>query len=101
LVVVGGKRSRFTDAFVMSFLGTILSTVFLLFTPYGLFALLVSILVWLFLIKSLYETGWFGAIAVGILAIIILLVVTVILAFLFGIQSVLIERFWSFLASTF
>jgi hypothetical protein len=101
LAIVGGRRARFIDAFVISLLGTILSTVFFLFIPYGLVALLLGILVWLFLIKSLYETGWFGAVAVGILAIIIFLVVTVILALLFGILSVLIERFWPFLALIF
>ena len=101
LAVVGGRRSRFADAFLISLLGTILSTVFFLFIPYGLVALLLNILVWLLLIKSLYKTGWFGAIAVGILAIIIFLVVTVILALLFGILSVLVERFWPFLALIF
>jgi hypothetical protein len=101
LAIVGGRRARFIDAFVISLVGTILSTVFFLFIPYGLVALLLNILVWLLLIKSLYKTGWFGAIAVGILAIIIFLVVTVILALLFGILSVLIERFWPFLALIF
>jgi hypothetical protein len=101
LVVVGGRRARFIDAFVISLLGTILSTVFFLFIPYGLIALALNILVWLLLIKSLYKTGWLRAIVVGILAIIIFLVVTVILALLFGIFSALIERFWPFLALMF
>jgi len=91
LIIVGGKRARFLDAFLISLLGTVLSAVFFLFIPYGLIALLLGILVWLLLIKSLYETGWLGAIAVGILAIIIFLAVTVILALLFGILTVILE----------
>jgi len=90
LIVVGGRRARFLDAIKISFIGTILSTVFILFIPYGLIALVLSIFVWLLLIKSLYETGWLGAIAVGILAIIILIVVAIILALIFGILAVIL-----------
>jgi len=100
LIVVGGKRARFSDAFIISLLGTVLSSVFFLFIPYGLLALALSILTWLFLIKRLYETGWFGAIAVGILAIIVFLAVTVILALFFGILDILMERFLPFMILT-
>lgn len=95
LVVVGGKRALFTDAFLISLLGTVLSTLFFLFIPYSLIALFLSIFVWLLLIKRLYETGWLSAIAVGILAIIIFLVVVILLALVFGILAVIIERFLS------
>jgi hypothetical protein len=97
LAIVGGRRARFMDAFLISLVGTILSTVFFLFIPYSLIALVLNIIVWLLLIKSLYKTGWLGAIAVGILAIIIFLVVSIILALLFGILSVFFERFVPFL----
>jgi hypothetical protein len=94
LVVVGGKRARFSDAFIISLLGTVLSTLFFLFIPYSLIALLLSIFVWLLLIKRLYETGWLGAIAVGILAIVMFLVVTIILALIFGILYILEHIFF-------
>jgi hypothetical protein len=93
LVVVGGKRALFTDAFLISLFGTVLSTLFFLFIPYSLIASFLSIFVWLLLIKRLYETGWLSAIAVGILAIIIFLVVVILLALVFGILAVIIERF--------
>jgi hypothetical protein len=82
LIVVGGKRARFSDAFIISLLGTVLSTLFFIFIPYGLIALFLSLFTWLLLIKRLYETGWLGAIAVGILAIIVYFVVLVLLAFI-------------------
>jgi hypothetical protein len=91
LIVVGGRKARFLDAFLISLLGTVLSAAFFLFIPYGLIALVLGILVWLLLIKSLYETGWLGAIAVGFLAIIIFLVISVILALLFGILDVMLK----------
>jgi hypothetical protein len=82
LIVVGRKRAKFSDALIISLLGTVLSTLFFFFIPYGLIAMLLSLFVWLFLIKHFYETGWLGAIAVGILAIVIYFVVLIILAFI-------------------
>jgi hypothetical protein len=101
LVVVGKKRALLTDAFIISLLGTVLSTVFFMFIPYRLIALLLGIITWLLLIKRLYGTGWIGAIGVGILAIIIFLAVTVLLALAFGILSIVIERFFPFMISIF
>ncbi len=96
LIIVGGKRALFSDAFIISLLGTVLSTIFFLFIPYNLLALFLSVFVWLLLIKRLYETGWLSAIAVGILAMIIFLAVTVLLALIFGILFIL-ERFSPFI----
>lgn len=93
LVVVGKKRALLTDAFIISLLGTVLSTLFFLFIPYRLLALALSIIVWLLAVKRLFETKWLGAIAVGISAMIIFLAVTVLLALFFGILEILIERF--------
>jgi hypothetical protein len=75
--------------------------VFFLFIPYRLIALVLGIVVWLLLIKRFYETGWLGAVAVGLLAIIIFLAVTVILALLFGILDAVIERFLLFMIMPF
>jgi len=97
LVVVGKKRALLSDAFMISLVGTVLSTVFFMFIPYRLIALFLGIITWLLLIKRLYETGWIGAIGVGILAIIIFLAVTLLLALAFGILSTVIERFFPFI----
>jgi len=101
LVVVGKKRALLADAFMISLVGTVLSTVFFMFIPYRLIALFLGIILWLLLIKRLYGTGWIGAIGVGILAIIIFLAVTVLLALAFGILSIVIERFFPFMTSIF
>jgi len=100
LIVVGKKRALVTEAFIISFLGTVLSTLFLMVIPYHFIALVLSIVVWLLLIKRLYETGWLGATAVGILAIIIFLAVTVLLALFFGILYTISELFLSFTIMT-
>lgn len=100
LVVVGAKRARVADAFLISLVGTMLSTAFFMFIPYRLVALLLAVLTWLLLIRRLYETGWFGAVAVGILAVVVFLVVVTLLALVFGILYIITERFFSFLALT-
>ena len=85
LVVVGGRKARFSDAFIIAFLGNVLSTLFFAFIPYHLVASFLSIITWLLLIKNLYETSWFKAIAVGILAILIYLAIAILLLFIFGV----------------
>jgi hypothetical protein len=94
-IVVGGKRALFSDAFIIALLGTVLSALFVAFVPYSLIALLLSIFVWLLLIKRLYETGWLGAIAVGILTMIIFIAVLVFIALFFGILYLIIDWFVS------
>ncbi len=91
LIVVGKKRALFSDAFIISLLGTVLTTLFMIFIPYPLIILILSLFVWLILIKRLFETGWLGAIAVGILAIIIYLAIFILLAFAFHILEKIIE----------
>jgi hypothetical protein len=92
LVVIGKRRSLLSDAFIISLLGTVLSTVFFMFIP-SLLALTLSIIVWLLLIKRLYKTNWLKTFAIGILAIIIFLVITILLALFFGILYTIFERF--------
>lgn len=91
LIVVGKKRALFSDAFIISLLGTILTTLFTIFIQYPLITLILSLFVWLILIKRLFETGWLGAIAVGILAIIIYLAIFMLLAFTFKIWEKIFE----------
>ncbi|MEM3090243.1 MAG: hypothetical protein QXW17_00595 [Candidatus Bathyarchaeia archaeon] len=88
LIVVGKRRALFSDAFIISLLGTVLSIIFAVLLP-GWITLLVSIFVWLLLIKRFYETGWLGALAVAILAIIVYLAILLILAFIFGLLGLL------------
>jgi hypothetical protein len=93
LVVVGRKRALLSEAVMISLLGTVLSTAFFMFIPYSLIALLLSIIVWLLLIKRLYKTGWFGAIAVGILALVVFFVIVIFVALAFGILFEILKLF--------
>lgn len=95
-LVVGEKRATYTDAFVIALLGTFFESACFLFIPWRIIALLLSIIIWLALIKNFYETGWLGAIAVAILAVLLFLIISLVLAIAFKIAGLVIER-WLFL----
>lgn len=83
VIVVGKQRALLSDAFVISLLGTIVNGICLLFFP-PLIGLILSLFIWLLLIRHYYETGWLGAIAVGILAVIVSAVILVVIRIIFG-----------------
>jgi len=81
VVVVGKRRALLSDAFVISLLGTAVSGICnYFFSP--LIGAVLSLLVWLLLIRHYYETGWLGALAVGILALIVAVVMSVVVLFI-------------------
>ncbi len=88
-VVVGEKRALFSDAFVISLLGTVVDNIVTLFMP-PLIGLILSLLIWLLLIKHYYETSWLGALAVAILAVIIYVAIWFILSLSLAIPFLLI-----------
>ena len=88
-VVVGGKKALFSDAFVISLLGTIVMNVCLYFF-HPLVGAILSLIVWLLLIRHYYETGWLGAIAVGLMAVIVSIVIAILLGILLGFSLLLL-----------
>ena len=89
--VVGKKRALFSDALVISLLGTIVANMVSLFMPNApLIGLILSLVIWLLLIKYYYETGWLGALAVAILAVIIYVAIWFILFLILAIPFLLI-----------
>jgi hypothetical protein len=92
-IVVGKRRALFSDALVISLLGTVVGNICSLFFP--VIGWILSLIVWLLLIRRYYETGWLGALAVSILAVIIYVVVWVILALIFAIPILLFAGLFS------
>jgi len=88
-IVVGGKRALFSDAFVISLLGTIVMNVCLYFF-HPLVGAILSLIVWLLLIRHYYETGWLGAIVVAIMAVIVSVVIAILLGILLGFSLLLL-----------
>ena len=77
-VVVGTDRASFKDAFAISVLGTLVFIVCLSVFSLEL-AIILSLVAWLLLVRHYYETGFFGAIAVGVTSVVVAVVILVLL----------------------
>ena len=79
--VVVGRRVTFGQAFAIAGAGTflVLAALFLLGPLLGL---LLGFVIFLGLVRHYFKTGWLGAIGVGIMAVVVAVVLTFILAFL-------------------
>jgi hypothetical protein len=89
--VVGKKRALFSDALVISLLGTIVANIVSLFMPSApLIGLILSLVIWLLLIRHYYETGWLGAFAVAVMAVIVYVAILFVLSILLVIPSLLV-----------
>ena len=88
--VVGKKRALLSDAFVISLLGTIVASIFAVFIRSAWIGLILSLVIWLLLIRHYYETGWLGALAVAVMAVIIYIAILFLLATLLAIPFLLV-----------
>jgi len=78
-MLTGGAKAKFTDALIIVVLGTVIgSIVNFLFSTMA--AGLILIVVWLALIKHFFDCGWLRAFLIALLAAVIYIVVTVMLA---------------------
>ena len=95
LMVVGGRKATFGDAFKISLLGTVLGGLIYaaisFFVPF--IGLIIYILIWLALIKQYFETGWLNALAIGILAVIVWIALIIIVGLILAIPLTLLEFF--------
>ena len=84
---VSGKEATFGEALLIALVGPILfgiaaAIATTLFGP--VIGIILAILVWLWVIKSIFGVGWGAAFAIAVLAIITFLVVLVLVGFLLG-----------------
>ena len=79
--LVGKGKASFGHAVWIVVLGIIINAVLGAFIT-GALGFIVTLIVWVALIKHFFQTGWGHAIVVGIVAIIVLIVIIAILAFL-------------------
>jgi len=80
-LLAGKDKAKFTDALWIAVLGTVIADVLGIFVV-GIIATLIVLFVWIALIKHFFDCGWLKAIAIGIVAIIMLIVIAAILALL-------------------
>ena len=77
--LVGGQKAKFTDAIWIVALGIIINAILGMFIT-GFVGFIVTLIVWLYLIKHFFDTGWLHAIIVAVVAIIVMAIVAFILA---------------------
>ena len=75
--IVVGRRVTFGEALAIAGVGTFLVGASIAFL--GLIGLLLGLVTFLLLVKHYFKTGWLGAIGVGIMAIVVLVVLTFVL----------------------
>lgn len=80
-MLAGKVKAKFTDAIWIVVLGVVLGSVISAFLR-GWVAALVTLIIWLALIKHFFDCGWLKALVIAILAAIIFIVIIVVLAFL-------------------
>lgn len=81
--LVSKDKAKFTDAIWIVFIGVILG--FLVGRlVHGLIGIIISLLLWVFLIKHFFDAGWVKAILISIVAVLLMFIIVLILAF-FGI----------------
>ena len=79
--MVGGAKAKFTDAIWIVVLGVIINVILGTFV-HGTIGFIVTLIVWIALIKHFFDAGWGKGILIGIIAIIVLIVIAFVLAFL-------------------
>jgi hypothetical protein len=80
-LLAGKDKAKFTDALWIAILGTVIADLLGIFVV-GIIAALIVLFIWIALIKHFFDCGWLKAIAIGIIAILFLIVIAFILALL-------------------
>ena len=93
--MVTGGRASLGEAMAATFLGAIVYIVVLVAVDLFLgavvhegvyiWAFILAFLAWLWVYKAVFATGWLGAIAIAILAVVVFLVINVVVGLLFGV----------------
>lgn len=84
--LVSGEKAKFLDAIWIALLGTVIGAIVGYFIS-GIIAAIIMFVIWLALIKHFFDCGWLKALVIAILAVIIFVVISFILA-LIGIAIV-------------
>jgi hypothetical protein len=84
--LVSKEKAKFTDAIWIALLGTVIGAIVGYFIS-GIIAAIIMIVIWLALIKHFFDCGWLKALVIAIIAVIIFVVISFILA-LIGIAIV-------------
>lgn len=83
-MIVGVDKAKFSDAFWIVALGIVMESLAGSVVT-GFIAPLVQLVVWLYLVRHYFETGWGSALFISILASVVFILATIGLAMLLGV----------------
>jgi hypothetical protein len=78
-LLAGKEKAKFTDALGIAILGTVIGSGFGYFFS-GIIASIIVLIIWLALVKHFFDCGWLKALAISIVAVLIFIAITVVLA---------------------
>lgn len=78
-LLVGADKARFIDALWIVVLGTVIGGVFGAFVS-GIIASIIILIIWLGLIKHFFDCGWLKALLISIVAVVVFIAISMILA---------------------
>jgi hypothetical protein len=91
--ITGGKAS-IGSAMAATVLGPIVYALVLIVSSFflsaligefsGTLALILAFLAWLYIYKSIFKTGWLGALGIAILAVLVFIIISIIISILFA-----------------
>jgi len=79
--LIGKEKAKFTDAIWIVVLGVIIGTILGNFV-HGTIGFIVTLIIWLGLIKHFFDCGWLKAFLIAIVAIIVFIIIATILGLL-------------------
>lgn len=79
---VGGKKAKFTDAFWIALIGSVVGSLISRWIPY--IGFIIVLILWLALIKHFFDTGWLGALGIALVTVIVWIIIVLVLALLLG-----------------
>ncbi|UCD44654.1 MAG: hypothetical protein JSV27_11150 [Candidatus Bathyarchaeota archaeon] len=83
-MIVGADKAKFSDAFWIVALGIVVESLVRSFVT-GFIAPLVQLVVWLYLVRHYFDTGWGSALFISILASVVFILATIGLAVLLSV----------------
>jgi len=87
-LLAGKGKAKFTDALWIVLLGTLIGLGFNYFFAEslgyftGIIASIITLIIWLGLVKHFFDCGWLKALAISILAVLIFMAITIVLSIL-------------------
>ncbi|MGP3667823.1 MAG: hypothetical protein ACKD6N_04910 [Candidatus Bathyarchaeota archaeon] len=90
--VIVGEKAKFTRSLLLTLVGVVIISLFAIFTITLLgrvIGFILTMIIWLWLIRYFFNTGWLAALGVAVLSVFMFIVILLILGFILGLTGLL------------